>query len=44
MNQVYHMFIGKFVLVYLDDILIFSMHEEENVQHLKQILEVLREN
>lgn len=44
MNQVFNKFIRKFVLVYLDDILIFSKWEEKHAQHLKQVLQVLRDN
>lgn len=33
-----------FVLVYLDDILIYSNSQEEHVQHLKQVLQLLRIN
>ena len=37
-------FIEKFVVVYFDDILIYSHSEEEYIQHLKEIFEVLRKN
>ena len=44
MHQVFHKFTRKFVLVYLDVILIFSKSEEVYAQYLKQVLQVLREN
>jgi len=41
MNDVFHPYIDKFVIIYLDDILIFSSSIEEHVKHVKQDFVVL---
>ncbi|KAL0385853.1 UNVERIFIED_CONTAM: RNA-directed DNA polymerase [Sesamum radiatum] len=43
MNQVLHGFLDEFVVVYLDDIVIYSRTLAEHVEHLRQVLARLRE-
>jgi hypothetical protein len=42
MNDVLRPFLDDCVIVYLDDILIFSKSHEEHVKHVKQLLDVFR--
>ena len=36
--------LDKFVIVFLDDILVYSKSEEEHENNLRMVLQVLREN
>ncbi|GJR20845.1 putative reverse transcriptase domain-containing protein [Tanacetum coccineum] len=42
MNRVCKPFLDKFVIVFIDDILIYSRNKKEHEEHLKEILELLK--
>jgi hypothetical protein len=44
MNNVFMDYLDKFVVVFIDEILIYSQSEEEHVDHLKMVLQRLREH
>ena len=43
MNRVFKDYLDKFVIVFIDDILIYSKSEEDHEQHLEAVLQRLRE-
>jgi hypothetical protein len=44
MNKVFMEYLDKFVVVFIDDILIFSKNEEDHDEYLRVVLQKLREN
>src|SRR5271168_2955256 len=44
MNNIFRKYLDDFVIVYLDDILIYSKTKEEHLQHVHLVLETLRKH
>ena len=44
MHRVFQPYLDQFVVVFVDDFLIYSQSEEEHEDHLRIILQVLREH
>jgi ribonuclease HI len=44
MNKVFMEYLDKFVVVFIDDILVYSRNEEEHEEHLRLVLQKLRDN
>ena len=43
MNRLFSPYLDKFVIVFIDDILVYSGSPEEHVEHLRTVLQILRE-
>ena len=43
MNRVFHQYLDQFMVVFIDDILVYSINEDEHKQHLRIVLQILRE-
>ncbi|KAA3460485.1 DNA/RNA polymerases superfamily protein [Gossypium australe] len=43
MNRVFQQYLDQFVVVFIDDILVYSRTEEEHDKHLRLVLQILRE-
>ena len=44
MNRVFGPYLDKFVIVFIDDILVYSSSKEEHAKHLRIVLQTLREH
>ena len=44
MNKVFMEYLDKFVVVFIDDIMVYSKNEEEHQEHLRLVLEKLKEH
>ena len=43
MNRVFHPYLDQFVIVFIDDILVYSKNVDEHVMHLRIVLQTLRD-
>ena len=44
MNRVFRRYMDQFLVVFIDDILVYSKRMEEHVYHLRTVLQILKEN
>ena len=44
MNRVFRLFLDRFVIVFIDDILVYSKNKAEHAMHLRLVLQTLREH
>ena len=44
MNRVFHPYLDQFVVVFIDDILVYSKDAQEHEHHLRIVFQTLREN
>ena len=44
MNSIFQPYLDQFVIVFIDDILIYSGSKEDHEEHLRVVLQILREN
>ncbi|XP_028216617.1 uncharacterized protein LOC114398639 [Glycine soja] len=44
MNRIFHPYLDSFVVVFIDDILVYSKTKEEHEEHLRVVLQTLKDN
>uniref|UniRef100_A0A3Q7EXF3 CCHC-type domain-containing protein n=1 Tax=Solanum lycopersicum TaxID=4081 RepID=A0A3Q7EXF3_SOLLC len=44
MNRLFHSYLDQFVVIYLDDIVVYSNNIEDHVEHLCKVFKILRDN
>ncbi len=44
MNDIFHEWLDDFVVIYIDDILVYNNFMEEHVEHFRKVFQTLREN
>ena len=43
MNRVFHKYLDRLVIVFIDDILVYSKSQEIHEEHLRMVLQILRD-
>ena len=43
MNKMFHPYLGQFIIVFIDDILVYSKNTEEHAFHLQIVLQTFRD-
>ena len=43
MYRVFHPYLDQFVIVFIDDILVYSKNKEKHVEHLRVVMQTLRD-
>ena len=44
MNQVFHPYLDSFIIVFIDDILVYSVSREQHQDHLRIVVSILRKH
>jgi len=44
MNRIFHPYLDSFVVVFMDDILVYSKTREEHEEHLRVVLQIVKDN